>query len=90
LIIPSGLTVRDRQIWLNKNGFTDKKGKKLLEDNIYGPKTIEAESKIGFNPLEFNNNALDGYPGIWSHTNVRIDKSDVFPHPDLLDLLKNL
>lgn len=90
LVMPSGLTVREKQVWLNKNGFTDRRGKKLSEDNVYGPKTIEAESKIGFNPLEFNQNAVDGYPGIWSHTNVRIDKSDIFPQPELLDLLKNI
>ena len=75
---------------MNKNGFTDKSGKMLVEDGVYGIKTKEAESKIGFNPFELNQNALDGYPGIWSHSNVRIDKSDVFPQPELINLLKSI
>lgn len=29
-------------------------------------------------------------PGIWSHTTVRKDKYDVFPQPDLVELVKNL
>ena len=89
-VIPHDLSVRDKQIWLNRNGFTDNKEKKLLEDGVYGTKTKEAEMKVGASPLELNRNALDGYPGIWSHTNVRIDKSDIFPHPELMGLLKSL
>jgi hypothetical protein len=90
LLIPGDLTLKQRQSWLNKNGFTDKSGKMLVEDGVYGIKTKEAESKIGFNPFELNQNALDGYPGIWSHSNVRIDKSDVFPQPELINLLKSI
>lgn len=29
-------------------------------------------------------------PGIWSHTTVRKDKVDIFPQPDLVDLVKSL
>jgi len=37
-----------------------------------------------------NHNALEGHPGIWSHTSVRIDKSDIFPQPELLSMLRSL
>jgi hypothetical protein len=90
LVMPSGIGIRDKQIWLNKNGFTDSKGRRLIEDGISGKSTAEAESKIGASPLEFNTNALEGYPGIWSHTSVRTDKSDIFPQPELLLMLKSL
>ena len=88
--MPKDLTIRDKQIWLNRNGFTDNKEKKLVEDGLYGNKTKEAEMKVGTSPLELNRSAIDGYPGIWSHTNVRIDKTDIFPQPELMNLLKSL
>jgi hypothetical protein len=41
------------------------------------------------NFLEINQAALKGLPGLWSHTNVRKDKSDIYPHPKLLELIKS-
>ena len=90
LTIPPNLNVKEKQKWLNKNGFTDAKGKKLQECGVPDKFTTEAESKVGLNPLELNHAALDGYPGVWSHTNVRIDKNDIYPHPSMMDMLKNL
>jgi N-acetyl-anhydromuramyl-L-alanine amidase AmpD len=40
--------------------------------------------------LELNQAALKGYPGVWSHSNVRKDKFDVYPHPQLIALLHSL
>lgn len=34
--------------------------------------------------------ALAGTPGIWSHTSVRADKSDVHPQPELISALRSL
>jgi hypothetical protein len=90
LVPPVGISVKEKQKWLNKNGFTDYNGKKLTEDGVLGKFTREAESKIGLNPLDINQSALDGYPGVWSHTNVRIDKSDIYPHPGIMEMLANL
>jgi hypothetical protein len=80
----------ERQIWLNKNGFTDGEGKRLVEDGKDGLKTQVAWSKYTAHPLELNTAALSGFPGIWSHTNVRADKNDVFPQKELLQLIKSL
>ncbi|MCK9429231.1 MAG: N-acetylmuramoyl-L-alanine amidase [Candidatus Omnitrophica bacterium] len=48
-------------------------------------------------PLDYNANmwdisedALEGTPGIWSHTSVRKDKSDAFIQPELISMLKSL
>lgn len=48
-------------------------------------------------PLDYNEDmwevserALKGEPGIWSHTSYRKDKSDVFPQPELINMLKSL
>jgi len=39
--------------------------------------------------FEVNQIAQKGWPGVWSHSNVRSDKSDVYPHPQLIELLKS-
>ena len=39
---------------------------------------------------EINREALDGCPGIWSHTSVRQDKSDIHPQKELIRMLKSL
>ena len=45
----------------------------------------------GVEAFEFNNDAYYGRTyGIWSHSNVRKDKFDVSPQPDLLDMLVSL
>lgn len=48
-------------------------------------------------PLTYNEDmwdiskkALSNTPGIWSHTSVRKDKSDVHPQPELITMLKSL
>ncbi len=40
--------------------------------------------------FEFKDDALKGKPGVWTHTNVRKDKSDCSPQPNLIALLKAL
>lgn len=34
--------------------------------------------------------ALAGWPGIWAHASVRADKTDCFPQPALVEMLKSL
>lgn len=48
-------------------------------------------------PLTYSENiwdiceeALEGTPGIYSHTSYRKDKSDLFPMPDVITMLKSL
>jgi len=41
--------------------------------------------------FEYFTDAVEGkIPGILSHTNVRKDKSDVYPHPKLIEMIKSL
>ena len=50
--------------------------------------------KEGVHPkdaFEFNSNAYNAKQfGLWTHTNVRKDKFDCFPQPELVEMLKNL
>lgn len=40
--------------------------------------------------FELNDDALAGKPGLWTHVNVRKDKTDCFPQPELIDMLNTL
>ena len=41
--------------------------------------------------FEFNDDAYNAKQfGLWTHTNVRKDKFDCFPQPELVEMLKNL
>ena len=47
--------------------------------------------KKGAKAFEFNNNAYTGkIKGMWTHTNTRKDKTDLFPQPNLMDMLLSL
>ena len=45
----------------------------------------------GADAFEFNQDVLDGkHKGLWTHSNVRKTKSDMFPQPELMDMLVSL
>ena len=47
--------------------------------------------KSGVKAFEFNENAFKGnIKGMWTHTNVRLDKTDLSPQPNLIDMLLSL
>lgn len=88
LRMPDGLDVRARQRWLNRHGFTDHEGKALVQDGVDGARTRSAQAKVGRPAFEFQEDAHGGRPGVWTHTNVRKDKFDCSPQPELLAMLK--
>ncbi len=45
----------------------------------------------GADAFEFNQEVLEGkHKGLWTHSNVRATKSDMFPQPELMDMLTSL
>lgn len=52
----------------------------------------EFKAKDAFTALGLNQMLMSGsnYVGVWSHTNVRSDKFDIYPYKPLIDKLKNL
>lgn len=48
--------------------------------------------QVGVSAFEYNDDLRRGRikGGVWSHTNVRKDKVDMFPQPDLMDMLSSL
>ncbi len=46
---------------------------------------------LGVPAFEFNNDEYNGkIKGMWTHTNIRKDKFDLFPQPNLIDMLLSL
>lgn len=90
LKLPQDLPTEKLQKWLNKNGFFDDRGEKLIENGILDQKTKYAIEQIGKNPFSINALALYGSSGLWSHSNVRGDVFDLFPQPDLIEMIKSL
>ena len=61
-------------------------------DNIDIRKGLVEEVRAkGAGGFEFNSDAFYGkVKGMWTHTNTRTDKSDMFPQQELLDMLLSL
>ena len=90
LKLPQDMPTDKLQKWLNKNGFVDDRGEKLMENGILDQKTKYAIEQIGKNPFSINPLALNGSGGLWSHSNVRGDVFDLFPQPELIEMIKSL
>jgi hypothetical protein len=89
LIMPN-LSIIDQQKWLNQHGFVGKNGKPLVEDGVWGENSAWAVQSIGKSSFEYNPLTMKGYPGIFTHANIRQDKSDCSPQPNLITMLKSL
>lgn len=91
-----GMDTLELQKFLNTKGYLGMNGKVLTEDGIDGNNTKYAlrtynDAKRGeWGAFELNNLANHGGEGIWSHTNYRKDKFDVYPYPPLIEMLKSL
>ena len=52
---------------------------------------ISSIKEIGVDAFEFNEDAYYGkIKGMWTHTNVRKDKTDLFPQQELIDMLLSI
>ena len=91
-----GVPTLELQKFLNGKGYLGLNGKPLTEDGINGGNTKYSlrnynDSKRGdWGAFEYNKLANHGGEGIWSHTNYRKDKFDVYPYPPLIEMLKSL
>ena len=90
------LSILEVQQFLNSKGYLGLNGKPLTEDGVNGGNTKYSlrgynDSKRGdWGAFEYNKLANHGGEGIWSHTNYRKDKFDVYPYPPLIEMLKGL
>ena len=91
LKMPAGLnTTRKKQQWLRDNGFVGLDGKLIAADGLMGENTRYALESVGKSAFEYNTACFNGAPGLWTHTNVRTDKFDCFPHEGLKQMILTL
>lgn len=90
LIMPNNLSILDQQRWLNRFGFIGKNGLPLVEDGVWGQNTSFGIQSIGKSAFEFNPLTYNGYPGVWSHSNINVEKSDISPQPNLISMITSL
>ncbi len=57
---------------------------------VYLCETYNITNKYQEDMWDISENALSGNPGIFSHTSVRADKTDIHPQPDLVQMLREL
>ena len=73
--------------------FTDEQIDNLEKLLIFLIKKYNIKIQEEFNEewLEYNQELINKcLPGIWSHSNVRKDKSDIYPDPRMFDMLNRL
>ena len=100
LVCDLGYKFRGHQYW---HAYTDKQIESLrllilhLKDIYPKMDLVNGLPKLlkeGVHPkdaFEFNSNAYNAKQfGLWTHTNVRKDKFDCFPQPELVEMLKGL
>lgn len=78
----------DKQISSLKNLLVELMGK--YEIKIKNGLPFLLKQNKGENAFLLNQDALNGVPGLWTHTNVRNDKSDCSPQENLIAMLKLL
>lgn len=70
--------------------YTPQQIKSVVELVNYLCNKYEINYTYHDNMFEFNKEAINGEPGLWSHTSYRPDKTDIYPDPELIDQLKSL
>lgn len=88
---PSNLkSIKERQNWLNQNGFCGEDGEPIRVDGVHGRNTQYALESVGQSAFDKKSDALEGKSGIWTHTNYRSDKSDCSPQPILIQMINSI
>lgn len=70
--------------------YTNEQIETLKNLLLYFNKVYDISLNYNENMFDLSVDALSGKNGIWSHTSFRIDKSDVHPQKELIDMLKSL
>ena len=81
---------RKRQELLNENCILDYESKEIKVDGIWGKRSECAWQKLTKGPFDKQECAMMGQNGLFSHTNVRLDKSDIHPQPEMIEMIKSL
>ena len=70
--------------------FSDEQIEKARQICYYCNEKYGIPLKFNEKMFEVSKDALNGSPGIWSHSSVRPDKCDIMPQPEFIQMLKSL
>ena len=70
--------------------YTDKQIESLRQLIVYLCETYNIPTEYRSEIFNIDIEAFNGTPGIYTHNSVRKDKSDVYPCPRMIEMLKNL
>lgn len=90
LIFPKDLNKEEYLKWLNKNGLTDKFGKRFTEKSLSDKTVSDIIKDNKKDAFDVSQEALMGGQGLWSHTNVRADVKSIYPSPLIIQLINSL
>jgi len=93
-----GVVDKSEVTWLNKpfknhktwHKYSDKQIESLRELLLYLGETYGISLKYNDDIFSLNTRALKGENGLYTHNSVRVDKSEVYPCPRLIQMLKGL
>lgn len=87
-VIDLGFEYRGHRYW---HRYTDAQIVMLEELIEYLAPTYDIPTCYkGDQMFELDMRAFEGEPGIWTHTSVRADKTDCYPAPNLIEVLKRV
>jgi len=69
--------------------YTDKAIESLRQLLVYCNEKYGIPIDYREDMWDLSSDALAGIPGVYSHTSYRKDKSDIYPYPKLIEMLKN-
>lgn len=96
IFVPSDEVIELDEPWRNKRYFHKYSEKQIESLRLL---LIELIEKYDINIqhevfdrsfFDFNQDSIDGVPGLWTHSNCRIDKTDCSPQHILIDMLNTL
>ena len=90
----NALNKRTLSVELTALGYIQKVGNKWMQDsNNYTKKVKSGEIKLStpyqLKDGEVSKNAYNGVSGIYTHNSFKVEKSDIMPQKELLELLYN-
>jgi len=87
-VIDLGVPYRGYRFWHNYTDAQIQSTKELLQ--YLGTKYNIPLKYKGKEMFDLDPRAFAGDPGVWTHTSVRKDKSDLYPHPKMIAMLESL
>jgi N-acetyl-anhydromuramyl-L-alanine amidase AmpD len=92
LIPESDVCVLSKPFKGNKyyHNYTDAQIESVRQLLVYWSKRYNIPLTYNEDIFDLNKRALSGEPGIYTHNSVRKDKTDIYPHPKMVDMLKSL